>query len=465
MGQKSMHIDRLLKQLDAGRINRRQFLKAATAVVGVATAQSILAACAVPVAAPAQVAPAPPAAGPIKMVGWGYHPEIVEDNVNRFREAYSETVDYELTTGGNYHQIVETKMIGGEKPWVVYSESEYLYRWWKAGFVTDVEHVLDQPASFYKDEMYPANVQHLSLPDGKLAGLPYYSGYIAFVYNKDHLDQAKLQPPETWEELTEQCRELKSLGISENPYLSAQGHEWASLSWSIFGTWFSEGEPVFDENNEPTFQDGGVAFRKVIEMHKQWYDEGITPPDILTQEGESVPTFLTGRHTFMMVHDYDQQQFNTGENSAVKDMIGNAIVPGATHQTFSWTACYLMGAREVDSQRAWNLMQWLGGQNIDGEYVGNKRWALETGLGSPHRKVMEDPDVIEAWSKWRDMDVHKQQLENTKGRDVEKTLWFPEWNWQMMTEVQDYIQGKKEIGAVITTLYELAIKLKGQYPA
>jgi len=469
MDQKNRTIDELLDRFVTHRINRRQFLHRASAVVGLAAAHSILAACASgqfpAVSAPAGgAAPTPAPAGPIKMVGWGYRPEVVEDNVNRFMKAYDEEVKYELTTGGNYHQTVETKMIGGEKPWVMYSESEYLYRWWKAGFVQDVEEVLDRPAAFYKEAMYPANVEHLSLPNGKLAGLPYYSGYIALIYNKDHLDQANLQPPATWEELMEQCRKIKSKGIAEHPYLSAQGHDWASLSWSIFGTWYSEGEPVFDKDNNPTFQDGGVAFRKVIEMHKQWYDEGITPPDILTQEGESVPAFMSGRHTYMMIHDYDQQNLNLGDTSKVKGLVGNALVPGSTHQTFSWTACYLMGRQDVDQQRAWNLMQWLGGKNKDGDYVGNKRFALEAGLGCPYREVMEDPEVIEAWSQWRDMKVHGQQLENSKGRAVEKTLWFPEWNWQMMTEVQEYIMGKKEIGDVIKDLYDLAIELKGKYP-
>ncbi|MFN8489050.1 MAG: extracellular solute-binding protein [Caldilineaceae bacterium] len=467
MSQRSQQVDELLRKFEVGQVNRRQFLKVAGGLVGLATAQSLLYGCTpppVPAAGGGAAAGAKPT-GPVKMVGWGYHPEIVEDNVNKFKKSYSEEVNYELTTGGNYHQIVETKMIGGEKPSVIYSESEYMFRWWRAGFVQDIEGLTGQDTEFYKKNMYPANVAHLSLPDGKLAGLPYYSGYIAFIYNKDHLDKAKLKPPETWEELMDQCRELKGKGIAEHPYISAQNHEWASLSWSIFATWFSEGEPVFDADNNPTFKDGGVAFQRVIEMHKKWFDEGLTPPDILTQEGESVPSFATGKHTYMMIHDYDQQFLNTGEKSNIKNGVGNALVPGKTHQTFSWTACYLMGAREVDRDRAWHLMQWLGGKNKDGQYVGNKRWALETGLGCPHREVMEDKEVVDAWSKWRDMDVHRKQLENSKGRAVEKTLWFPEWNWQMMTEVQDHIQGKKQIGEVIKNLYDLALKLKGQYPA
>jgi multiple sugar transport system substrate-binding protein len=412
----------------------------------------------------ATAVPAVQATGPIKMVGWGYHPEIVEDNVKKFKAEYGEEVDQQLTSGGNYHQIVETKFLGGEKPWLVYSETEYMYRWWKAGFIQDCEDVLDQPTSFYKEEMYPFGVQHLSLPNGNLAALPYYSGYIAFVCNKDHMAKANLKPPATWDEMIEQCGELQAKGISKNPYVSAQNHEWSSLSWSIFGTWYSEGEYVFDKDHNPTFKDGGVAFKKVIDMHKTWYDKGITPPDILTQTGESVPAFMTGEHTYMAVHDYDQQGFNTGEKSNVKNGVVNALMPGKTQETFSWSACYLMCAKDVDRQRTWNLMQWLGGKAKDGQYHGNKRWALETGLGSPHKDIMEDKEVIASWEKWRDLDVHKKQLEKGVSRNIEKTMWFPEWNWQMMTEVQDVIQGKKTSDEAVKNLIALCDSLKAQYP-
>jgi multiple sugar transport system substrate-binding protein len=398
------------------------------------------------------------------MVGWGYSPEIVEDNVNKFEEAYSENVEYQLTTGGNYHQIVETKFLGGDTPSIVYSESEYIYRWWRAGFIQNVEGMTGESTEFYKEEMLPFGVTSLSLPDGTLAALPYYSGYNAFIYNQDHLERAGLQPPTTWEELIEQARQLKTDGISNYPYLSAWSHDWASLSWSIFAIWYSEGEPVFDENNEPTFTDGGVAFRKVIEMHKQLFDEGLVPPDILTHELESTGNWMTGEHSFMVVHDYDQQGFNLGESSKTKGMVGNAIIPGSTRDTFGWTAAYLLGAKDVERERAWNLMQWLGGKASDGQFHGNKRWALEKGLGNPHTELLADPEVIAAFETWRDVEIHNQQLEQAKSRAVEKTMWFPEWNWQMMTEVQEYITGGKEIDEVITNLVTLVADLKELYP-
>lgn len=456
-------LDRLRKQdafiaeVQKGKLSRREILKAGAALGLSSGALSGLATLG--------ATPAAAQSGPITMVGWGYSPEIVEDNVINFEAAYDEDVDYQLTTGGNYHQIVETKFLGGQTPSVVYSESEYMYRWWKAGFIQDVEGIVGPEATeFYKEEMLPFGVTNLSLPNGNMAGLPYYSGYNAFIYNQDHLDQAGLNPPTTWEELYDQAKELQAKGISAHPMLSAQGHEWASLSWSIFAIWYSEGEPVFDEDFNPTFADGGVAFQKVIEMHKQWLDEGITPPDIMVQESESTPAWMTGEHSFMVVHDYDQQAFNLGENSNTKGIVANAIIPGSVRDTFSWTACYLMGSKDVDRERTWNLMQWLGGRNKDGEYVGNTRWALEKGLGNPHREVLENPEVIASWETWRDMDVHVQQLEQSKGRAVEKTMWFPEWNWQMMTEVQEYMSGNREIGEVIDNLVKLVADLKELYP-
>jgi multiple sugar transport system substrate-binding protein len=448
-------LDEFERLIAGGRLSRREIIRGGTALgLSAPVIGSLL-----------RFTPGAAAQGePITMVGWGYSPEVVQDNVTNFEEAYDETVEYQLTTGGNYHQIVETKLLGGERPAMWYSESEYIYRWSRAGFIRDVEGMESESTEFYKEEMLPVGVSGLSMPTGELMGLPYYSGYNAFVYNREHLDQAGFDPPTTWEEMMEQARELQAEGISAHPFLSAQNHEWASLSWSIFAIWYSQGAYVFDENFEPTFADD-PAFRGVIEMHKQWLDEGITPPDILTHETESVPAFLTGNHTYMVVHDYDQRAFNLGEDSNVKGMVGNAPMPGTTGETFAWTAAYLLGAdNTVDPARTWNLMQWLGGKAKDGEFHGVKRWALERGLGTPHREVLDDPEVIEAWSEWRDMDVHVQQLENSRGRAVEKTMWFPEWNWQMMTEVQEYMQGQRSIDEVITNLVDLVAELKDLYP-
>ena len=149
-------------------------------------------------------------------------------------------------------------------------------------------------------------------------------------------------------------------------------------------------------------------FRNVLEMHKTIYAEQLIPPDILTHDQGGVPSFATGQHTYMVVHEYDQKVFNDPSTVADRRRMPNAIMPGETRSTFIWTAVYLMGAKPIDIDRAWNLMQFFGGKAKDGKYHVATRWALEFGLGTPHKEVINSPEVKAAFSKWKDMKVAGQ---------------------------------------------------------
>ena len=397
-------------------------------------------------------------ADPMHFVGWQYNPQIVAENVETFAGLYDENVDYELVPG-EYHAVAETKLIAGQHIDMMYSEEDRIVRWNRAGWSRSLEGLPGLDA--IKAGMYDVNVRNMALPDGGLGGLPYYTGFNSFVCNQKHLDAAGIEPPATWEELIEQCRKLKTDGVSEYPYISAWTRQWPTLSWSLFSIWYSEGAKVFDENNDPVFDD---AFRKVLEMHRQLYEEELVVPDIMTLQGEAVPNFATGQHTYMVVHEYDQKVFNTPDMSQIAGACINAIMPGATRSTFIWTAVYQMGADPVDEQRVWDLMQFFGGKAKDGKYHVATRWALDFGLGTPHKEVIESPEVQEAFSQWKDLKVATEQLETATTRDVAKTMWFPEWDWYMMGEVQDYIRGEQSTDEVVDKLHAKAVELKGLYP-
>jgi len=395
---------------------------------------------------------------PLTFVGWQYNPQIVEENVNTFMDLYDEEVNYELVPG-EYHAVVETKLIGGQHIDMMYSEEDRLVRWYRANWVRDIE---DLPGvAEIKEGMYDVNVHNMSLPNGRLGGLPYYTGFNSFVANQRHLDEAGLEPPATWEEFLDQCRKLKADGIATYPYVSAWQREWPSLSWSLFAIWYSEGAKVFDENNDPVFDE---PFRRVLEMHRTMYEEGLVPPDIFTLDQEGVPAFASGNHTYMVVHEYDQKVFNDPDLSQIAGACNNYLMPGATRSTFIWTALYLMSKNPVDEARVWDLMQFFGGKAKDGKYHVAERWALDFGLGTPHKEVIESPEVQESFSQWKDMEVATTQQETATTRDVAKTMWFPEWDWYMMGEAQDYIRGEQSTDELIEKLHAKAEELKGLYP-
>ena len=396
---------------------------------------------------------------PLHFVGWQYNPQIVAENVETFKTLNDENVNYELVPG-EYHAVVETKLIAGQHIDMMYSEEDRILRWNRAGWSRSLDGLpgLDE----IKANMYDVNVHNMSLPDGSLGGMPYYTGFNSFVCNQNHLDAAGIEPPATWDELLDQCRKLKTDGISDYPYISAWTRQWPTLSWSLFAAWYSEGAKVFDENFDPAFDEN---FRKILEVHRTLYDEGLVVPDIMTLQGEAVPNFATGQHTYMIVHEYDQKVFNTPELSQIAGACRNAIMPGKTRSTFIWTAVYQMGANPVDELRAWDLMQFFGGKAKDGKYHVATRWALDFGLGTPHKEVIESPEVQAAFSQWKDLEVATQQLETATTRDVAKTMWFPEWDWYMMGEMQDYVRGEQSTDEVIDKLHAKAVELKGLYPA
>ncbi len=241
---------------------------------------------------------------PLQFIGWQYQPQIVEENVGIFSKLYDENVNYELVTG-DYHAVVETKLTGGQHMDMLYSEEDHIARWHTAGWIRDLEGLpgMDE----IKAGMFPVSVSSLSLPDGKIAGMPYYAGYNAFIYNEEDLSKAGVGVPESWDELLEACRKLKKDGISDAPYHAAWGQKWPELSWEIFACWYSEGAKVFDD--ESNFVDE-PALRKILETHQTLYKEGLVAEDIMTLPGEGVPSYCSGAHTFMVLHDYDQKVTN-----------------------------------------------------------------------------------------------------------------------------------------------------------
>ncbi|HEY1856195.1 ABC transporter substrate-binding protein [Acidocella sp.] len=396
-------------------------------------------------------------ATPLQFVGWQYNPQIVAQNVETFEQLYDENVNYQLIPG-EYAPITETMLVAGKKFDMMYSEEATLARWITAGWAQDVDSMPDVAA--IKASMVPVGVRNLSLPNGKLGGLPYYAGYGSFIYNEKHLDQAKLQPPTSWAEFLEQARQLKKDKIVEFPYVSAWAHQAPSFSWSLFSIWYSEGAKVFDANFDPVFDD---KFTSVLEMHRTLYRERLVSPDIFTLPQEGVPSYATGQHTFAVIHDYDQKVLNDPKLSQCAGQVRNAIMPGATRSTFSWVSMYLMGAGAADPDRAWNLLRFFGGKAKDGQYHVIKRWALQFGLGTPYTEVMNDPEVAASFKSWKDTDVALQQLQNSTPRDVGKTLWYQDWDWYMMGAVQDYIRGSQPTSALVADLHKQVGVFKARY--
>lgn len=396
-------------------------------------------------------------AQPLSFIGWPFAPQAVEENVNVFRKLYDENVNYELITG-DYQAVSETKLTGGQTYDMMYISEFRIARWHAAEWIRDLEG-LDGVENI-KASLLPVSLESLTLPNGKLGALPYYVGHYCFVYNEDHLQKAGVEVPDSWEALIDACRKLKKDGISDAPYNGAWGRNWPELSWSLFSSWYSEGAQVFDDKDELV---PDAAFRRVLETYRMLYKDGLVTADIMTQPNEGVPSYSSGRHTFQLMHDYNQKVVNDPKVSKVAGKIRNALMPGPMHSTLAWTEGYAMGAQPTDVERTWNLLRFFGGKAKDGNYHVIKRWALEFGLSSAYSEVMADPEVVEDFKKWRDLETTGKQLQLAKSRKIAKSIWFPEWDAFMMQRAQEYIRGGISTDQLIDELVAKVSDLKKAY--
>ena len=299
----------------------------------------------------------------------------------------------------------------------------------------------------------------MSLPDGKLAGLPYYAGHNAFIYNEEHLSKSGVQVPDG---LGQSARCLPQAEEGRRLRRALQQRLGAEMAGAVVEPvllWYADGAKVFDDKSDLV---DDASFRKVLEGHRTLYKEpGRRRHHDLPERGRA--DLCDGRHTFMVLHDYDQKVTNDPKASKIAGKVKNALMPGKTQSTFAWTAVYLMGSQPVDVDRVWNLLQFFGGKAKDGQYHVIKRWALEFGLGSGYKEVMADPEVVASFSKWRDLDMTNKQLEIATSRKIAKTMWFPEWDLFMMEQAQEYIRGNGSLDQLVAQLSSKVGELKKQY--
>lgn len=449
--------------------SRRRFLKLGVTAAGVA----VVNACA-PVAPGALQAPqvvekvvtaTPPAtAAPatsnavMKWYGWPFHKDFLDASAQEFAQLYSDPgVEFLSAPSGAFEPFVESRFIAQQPVDIVYTQVPYINRWNRAGWIRTVQ---DLPgAQELMDALYPTAREAFTNSEGQLAGLPYFWSIYMFGYNKEHLDKAKLTPPNTWDELLDQARKLKTDGVAKFPILMWFWGELGALDLQLFADCFSIGETVFTDKGDPT---DGKGLTQILNYYQTIYKEGLTSPDTLS--GPLAPIMAAGDATFMTVEDYNFFRVQTDtEFSKVTGKIGYNLYPGTTHEVYAGGVAYTMGTNTVDVARAWELMKFLGGKAKDGKFHHPVKWVVDGGLGTAYPELMQSAQTREVWGKWMDMDVHDKQAELARPRVGQKELWYAEWITLMMPAVQDAITGKKTVDETVTSLYDQAVKLKKAY--
>lgn len=407
---------------------------------------------------------------PLIFRGWNFLPEVVQDNTARFNEAYNENADYQTITG-DYIGIMENFHVANQPLDLAYANPATLYRWSIPGWVHDYERWWDVEAA--RGELYEGVRASMTIDD-RLYGLPYFVSIRgAMMANNAILEQAGITPdqyPTTWAELYEQCRAMVADGVVDGPPLLPHWFAagvWFGVSWGYLMECLNTGAVLWDENNQPVFDDATLA---ILDNWRQLLDEGIVSDSVFTMgEADYIDAYAQGTYAYSPQQIYDLKVFNDPERSPVAGQV--SLVPVAEQP---WgiidEGIYSIPNRDDSDEklaRKYRLGGFMGYRDNDDVLFVAKRWAIEAALNSGYTAILEDPEVIAAYESWLPDSAMLGTINDVLNAGmfpaVWQTFWWEEWNATAMTELPRAILGQASVEEVHANLKSLAEELAERY--
>ena len=358
----------------------------------------------------------------LEFVVWNYSLDTIEDNVRQFEEANpGVTVNVTDYTWPDYHDSLVLRFRSGTTTDVIYGGQDWLPGWAAAGFLAPLDEIAPDAIAEYRKDLAEFTLSDMTY-GGHLYGLPYYADTISFLYNTRILEEAGIAVPTTWDEVAEAARQLREGGM-EKPIVYEFDQELPNFFDAFVAQVYGRGGELFDENNEAIFADPENAAFKQLSWLRDMIAEDLVAFE--THESTIIPAMNTGNHAFTIVYNYVLAAMNNVADQPLAGEFALARMPGDAQSTLGFTKFYAITsqAAEDDARReaAWKFVEFMAGP----PYTVAKRWAVEKGLGFGQLPLLEDNDVIEAWSDWVDMDTLQAQVETAKAGTW--TEWTSIW--------------------------------------
>jgi multiple sugar transport system substrate-binding protein len=359
---------------------------------------------------------------------WNYAEDIVQENIDVFEGIYPDvTVNLSSFAWPEFHATMVNRFQAGTPTDVSYNGGNWLEEFAAAGWVVPLDEYFDWVGD-YEDRVLGFAWQDMTYND-HVYGLPYYADTITFMYNARILEEAGITaPPTTWEEVTEQSLQLKENGM-RYPFVYEFANTLPNVSEAFASMVFGRGGELIDEERNPLWTDPESAAAQQF----NWLVDARNEHDILTimdHETTVANAMGTGQHAFTVLFNYMLAELNNPATSPLAGEFQLALMPGETHECYGFAKFYNMTQMAVDRgedviQATGNFIQYFAGE-VEGTYPVAKRWAVQQGLGFGQTPLFDDPEVIEAFSTFIDVDLWHEQLDLARAR--RQAVWYGIWS-------------------------------------
>jgi multiple sugar transport system substrate-binding protein len=261
------------------------------------------------------------------------------------------------------------------------------------------------------DDLFPASDQKKFLSgtilansfNGKIYGVPLFIDSGVLYYRKDLLEKYGYAPPQTWQDMVQQAKEIVSREAREHVELygfSGQFKQYEGLVCDIMEYILSNNGTILNsETNRP-----GIADKPALEAVRFVRDNiigNIAPTGVLTyQEPESLDIFVQGKAVFHRNWPYAWEVSNNPERSTIPGKVGIARLPHFPGgKSFSTLGGWQLGISSYSENKeaAWTFVEFLTSERIQ------KLLALKAGRAPTRKGLYLDNEVLEAYPHFSQM--------------------------------------------------------------
>ena len=233
--------------------------------------------------------------------------------------------------------------------------------------------------------------------EGRLYRIPYRSDIGLLYYRKDLLEQAKFQPPETFQQLLQISQNLQKQGAAKWGYLW-QGREYEGLSAMFVEVLHGYGGFWINPTSRQVGLDKPEAIAAVRFLVRT-IEEKISPPEVVSySEDESFSQFQQGNAVFLRSWPFVWAKANA-KDSPIRGKVG--IQPMMLHaQSRSGGSCngsWGLGIAKTSKypNEAWRAIKYLTSTQAQLQFI------LETGHVPSRKALFSEPKIVDKYPHFK----------------------------------------------------------------
>lgn len=334
---------------------------------------------------------------------WHYYGEPHNIPLEKVLDAYDEEnddveIDVRYVPFDDFNRTLQQNAASGDLPDIALINAFDTQAMADAGIIEDLSDRVDEWGE--QDAYYPTGWETTQV-DGATYGVPHVADDYAVYYNKDLLNAAGIQPPQTWDDMEAAAAEL----AKDVKYgLATAGGEGAEGATSLVLRTLAAGGSIEEF--------GGDAGVKALESFKTMVDNGGLSKGFLTwSEEDAKNQFATGQAAMMI----NSATYVSILREEVPDLNWDiAPMPSdETSKTFLSAENLTIGAGSGDADAAWDLIAHLQQPDVLAEYLPerNKLPARDDVPGATKDPVRQKfADQLEsAWAPEGDLATHSNE--------------------------------------------------------